>query len=783
MTTDRWRRVEGLFHAALERPEDVRAAWLAEQDSDPAIRDEVRSLLDALHDQDSPGAAQDSASSSAAESESSAPLPADRFGHYRLIRPLGRGGMGSVYLAERADGAFQMAAAVKLIGLPLETEEFRERFRRERQILAKLNHPNITRLLDGGITGDGQMYIVMEYVDGVPIDRFPASLDRKLEMFRAVCAAVQWAHQNLIVHRDIKPSNILVDREGQVKLLDFGAAKLMGEETMAQTGFAMITPGYASPEQLRGEPATTLSDVFSLGAVLYELVAGEKAFGADLSSRLSGAGGEVKLPRPLAGDLDRVARKALAAAPAERYSSAEQLAEDVRRWQSGEPVIAHPPSIFYRTRRLLRRHWITASLLAALILVLAASSVYTYRQREAARKDEIRANTAMGFYANLLGGGSGTSRNATMGEFIYATARTIDRLPLAAEPQLEATVRFPLASAFEYLGDLPAAQAQVERVRELAARPGASARVRYLEAFASVGLMNLEGKQTQQADAAAWKGYTIARDELSYDRETVLTALMLYLATHRNLLIVEGRAIPAEMAGQYHELVKRGCEISGDDCLVMRSWACLVLVDSPFEDDGLGYCRQFLDDDAKYPHSAEDTIRVYWALAMSAERRNDWKNGLLYRRKHFDLAIATYGASSPQGRFSRSALGRAEFRNGDREGGLARTQAAVEEMVQVGGTPTALIPFFDYADLLSRSGRGAEAEEWVRRGLELMHIPPSRASEEALGEALIVQGKFPEAIQAFERALASARRRNDTAADRRITGYLERARRRELKFE
>jgi tetratricopeptide (TPR) repeat protein/predicted Ser/Thr protein kinase len=691
--------------------------------------------------------------------------------------------MGAVYLAERADGAFRMQAAIKLIGLPLESEEFRDRFRRERQILAQLNHPNITRLIDGGITRDGQMYIVMEYVDGVPVDKFPASLERKLEMFRAVCGAVEWAHQNLIVHRDIKPSNILVDREGKVNLLDFGAAKLMGEEAMAQTGFAMITPGYASPEQLRGEPATTLSDVFSLGAVLYELVAGEKAFGADLAGRLSGPDGAVKLPRPLAGDLDRVVRKALASTPAERYSSAGQLAEDVRRVESGEPVIAHPPSILYRTRRLLRRHWVAASLLVALVLVLAASSAYAYRQREAARQDEVRANTAMGFYANLIGGGAGTSRNATMGEFVYSTARTIDRLPLAAEPQLEATLRYPLASAFEFLGDLPAAQTQVKRVRYLAARPGASARVRYLAAFASVGLMNLEGKQNKQADAAAWRGYSIARDELPYDRETVMTALVNYLAAHRNLLIVEGRPIPAGMAGQYHELVRRGCDISGSDCLDMRSWACLVLVDSPFEDDGLGYCRQFLDDEAKCPHDAEDTIRVYWALAMSAERRNDWKNGLLYRRKHYDLAIATYGVSSPQGRFSRSALGRAEFRSGDREGGLARTRAAVEEMIHVGGTPTALIPFFDYADLLARSGRGPEAEQWVRRGLDLTHFPPSRASEEALGEALIAQGKSPQAIQAFERALAAARRKSDAASERRITGYLEKARRRELRFE
>ena len=238
------------------------------------------------------------------------------FGHYELERQIGRGGMGAVYLAHRADREFQQRVAIKIIGMPLEPAEMRERFRRERQILAGLSHPNITRLLDGGVTDQGQLYLVMEFVDGVPIHKFPATPDTKLDLFRGVCAAVQYAHQNLVIHRDIKPSNILVSREGVPKLLDFGAAKLLADSDATQTGFGMATLAYASPEQLRGEPASTLSDIFSLGVVLYELMTGQRPFGDDLTARLAPAHTDgLALPQPLSGDLDAIVRKALATAP------------------------------------------------------------------------------------------------------------------------------------------------------------------------------------------------------------------------------------------------------------------------------------------------------------------------------------------------------------------------------------------------------------------------------------------------------------------------------------
>ena len=331
-----------------------------------------------------------------------------RVGPWVLDKLIGRGGMGAVYLAHRADGEFEQQAAVKVIGLPLEIEPFRERFRRERQILAALSHPNIAHLLDGGTTEDGELYLAMEFVDGVAVDRHAAqlALDERLQLFREVCAGVQYAHQHLIVHRDIKPSNVLVNREGVPKLLDFGAAKLLAETGSDETTrLKMMTVAYASPEQLRGEAASTLSDVFSLGALLFELISGTPAFGGDLISRVAefqSDGRALMLPAQLPGDLDRVVRKALAANPAERYASVEQLSEDVRRYQAGEPVTAHPPALRYRARKFVWRNRWAVSFAAIFVIGMVAMTAYSIRQARAARADALRAKASNQFLTDLF---------------------------------------------------------------------------------------------------------------------------------------------------------------------------------------------------------------------------------------------------------------------------------------------------------------------------------------------------------------------------------------------
>src|SRR5688572_23420620 len=284
MTVERWQRLEALFHAALEHRTADRGAFLSGAcDGDAELQAELERLLE--------GHAQASAfvgNAIAGIEHVAAALPDGcQIGVYRIVRELGRGGMGTVYLAERCDAQFDMRVAIKLIKRGMDSDAVLQRFRHERQILAGLDHPNIARLLDGGTTGDGLPYFVMEHVDGEPIDEYcrthQLSLDQRLRLFRQVCAAVAYAHQHLVVHRDIKPSNILVTSDGVPKLLDFGIARLLDTHDDAPTmvtvfGAQAMTPQYASPEQLRGERVTTVSDVYALGVLLYELLTGARPY-------------------------------------------------------------------------------------------------------------------------------------------------------------------------------------------------------------------------------------------------------------------------------------------------------------------------------------------------------------------------------------------------------------------------------------------------------------------------------------------------------------------------
>ena len=400
--TSRFHLLQTVFHEILSAPEEERGTLLEFRcNGDLELKKRVEALLEAGREEAQLIEAHQAEREDQYESPSGS-LEDDgfdspiglRMGAYQIERLLGRGGMGAVYLAHRADGEFAQKVAVKIIGLPFEIDVLRERFRQERQILAGLNHPNITRLLDGGVTGDGQLYLVMEYVDGLPIDRATEDIYTRLDLFSDVCAAVQYAHQNLIVHRDLKPSNILVDGDGRAKLLDFGSAKLLAGAEVTQTRFNMITLSYASPEQLRGEPATTLSDVYSLGAILYQLITGEKPFGEDLVSRLREEGpGGIPLPKAIGGDLELVVRKALASVPAERYSSVEQFAEDVRRFRAGEAVLAHAPSFRYRAGKFARRNKLALSAGLLVILTLVLGIVTTRWQYRTALVERQKAET------------------------------------------------------------------------------------------------------------------------------------------------------------------------------------------------------------------------------------------------------------------------------------------------------------------------------------------------------------------------------------------------------
>ncbi len=428
MTPERWQQIEEVFTAALEQPADVRARFVAEAcRDDDELKREIASLLTSA---DSAGDyfvdLADRAGVPTIDTPSPEGLEGKRIGSYRLAQLIGRGGMGAVYLAERDDRQFEMQTALKLLPLGLESEDARLRFLSERQILARLKHPGIARLLDGGVTEDGTPYYVMEHVEGLPIDEYCDSrsltVNQRLEIFLDVCEAVLHAHRNLIVHRDLKPANMLVTEQGQVKLLDFGIARVLDPDQdggFTQTRRARpMTMAYASPEQVRGDIVTTASDVYALGILLYKLLAGRHPYRLPFTSPTEAeriiceeepplpsaairqgakpaAGNEDSLPagpeaarsrrssgdrlaRELSGDLDTIVMMALRKEPERRYGSVAQLADDVRRYLAGLPVSAQRDTLRYRVARFVSRHKVPAMLaavFAAMLVALAAISL------------------------------------------------------------------------------------------------------------------------------------------------------------------------------------------------------------------------------------------------------------------------------------------------------------------------------------------------------------------------------------------------------------------------
>jgi serine/threonine protein kinase/Tfp pilus assembly protein PilF len=433
----------------------------------------------------------------------------ERIGPYRILRTVGVGGMGEVYLAERADADFEQKVAIKVVYGGSLRRGIQSRFKIERQILAQLDHPNIAHLLDGGTLPDGTAYIAMEYVDGIPIDAYCDSnqldIAARLKLFQIVCAAVHYAHQNLIVHRDLKPSNILVTSAGVPKLLDFGIAKLLddgqiGPYTVALThaDLRMLTPDHASPEQVRGQPITTSSDVYVLGVLLYRLLAGigpfvipsmrltdiERAIcekDPPLTSEAVATAGVVageasvargttasRLRRTLKGDLDNIVCKAMQKDPERRYGSAQQMANDIQRYLDGKPVIARRDTVSYRSAKFVRRHWLpVAGAVSMVCLVLAfATLMYVQSQRIASERDQAaqareraeferaRAEEVSNFLVNLFklsDPEESRGTQVTAKELLDAAAKRL-QAALQDQPATKAALLATVGAVYDSLG-------------------------------------------------------------------------------------------------------------------------------------------------------------------------------------------------------------------------------------------------------------------------------------------------------------------------------------------
>jgi non-specific serine/threonine protein kinase/serine/threonine-protein kinase len=474
-----------LFHEALAVPAERRGSFVAQScGDDPGMAGELEELL-AAHDREQ-GIMEGPAVVTAPGwlADQAPPVVGRRFGPYRVVRELGRGGMGAVYLAERVDGGFEQQVALKLIKRGMDSDLVAARFRAERQILASLTHPNIARLLDGGASDEGQPFFVMEYIDGQRIDEFARerglTVAERLQLWLQVCGAVSYAHQHLVVHRDIKPANLLVTADGTPKLLDFGIARLLdpdGDAVSTMTELRMLTPEYASPEQIEGRHATTSSDVYSLGVVLYELLTGRSPYRARSRSakdiaeaictaepvRPSLAAADVGpgLARRLRGDLDTILLTALRKEPARRYGSVEQFAGDVRRHLDGLPVRARSDTFGYRAGKFARRHRtaVAATTLVALALVTGTVGVaWEARQARAAqaraerRFNDVRqlAHAVLFDYHDAIKDVAGTI--PIQERLVRDGLRYLDTLAL--EAQGDRSLQRELAAAYQRVGDV-----------------------------------------------------------------------------------------------------------------------------------------------------------------------------------------------------------------------------------------------------------------------------------------------------------------------------------------
>ncbi len=532
-----------LLEQAQSLPDEAREPWLARQSASEAVRAQVRRLLQAERRM-----ADFLETDDGLPAELAFPSSGDRLGNYELLHPLAAGGMGVVYLARRADDAYEQQVAIKLIrtihlhGDERSREALIARFEAERALLARLNHPNIARILDGGRTADGLPWLVMEYVDGVPITDYceqrRLDIDARLRLLCKVCDAVQEIHGHLIVHRDLKPDNVLVGDNGEPRLIDFGIARALNQpQTPAPaqergTLLSAMTPAYASPEQVRQQPLTTGSDVYSLGVLLFQLIVGQRPFdlaGLDLDQieqvvcqapppalrqALRGAAlaDDEKRRRSVrvGADLERIAAKALDKDPQRRYGSAQALADDLRHYLSGMPVQAHPDSALYRARKFVRRHALGVGITVAAALAVLIAAGVAIHQAAIARRAASDMEQTNAFLIDVLNLSDPYQSGAelSLGDAVDQAAELIEER-LGHRPELAATLHLTLGDSMRQRGRYAAAEQQLGKALAQSERLFGTDDLRSIEALLTYAA--LRGDQAHYEDAEPLLHEALAR--------------------------------------------------------------------------------------------------------------------------------------------------------------------------------------------------------------------------------------------------------------------------------
>jgi serine/threonine protein kinase/Flp pilus assembly protein TadD len=737
MRPERFQRLEQLFGAVVERPEIEREAILAGEDAD--LIADVESLLAAdvqagrfLEDAVASGAAAVLQEGTQDETQDEIGL---RLGPYRLVRELGRGGMGVVYLAERDDEEFRQRAAIKLLHRGLETGEIVARFQTERQILAHLDHPSIARLFDGGTSADGRPYFVMELIEGKPIDVHAEglSLRGRLELMIEVLAAVREAHRNLVVHRDLKPSNVLVTADGRPKLLDFGVAKILAPEGLAEVtshGLALpMTLAWASPEQVLGLPVTTATDVYALGVLLYRLLTGRHPYPIEgrsvreierliLEHRPERPSAVAQVPRQLRGDLDTIVLGALAKEPAERYGSAERLAEDLGLVLQGRPITFRPTPLRTRALKFVRRHrWGTAAaaLIAALALSLAGSlalgSARTARERD-------RATQVASLLVDLFeiaDPGERRGSSITARELLdQGTERVLQRLD--GQPETQGAMLTTLGRLYVQLGlydravEVLRESVAVERVRG----EGAEDHPDLVLALRGLGRALALGGRFAEAEPVF--------------REVLERARRLYPADHAEVAIsLNNHALVQHDLGHYAAagpLYRDAVELerrNGSGSTVARANWALLLIDLGRYEEASALCREVLAIREKESNPAgAASILEYLAMALQGARRLGEAEAVA--RRSLDLRERHLSPDDRDIARSRNVLGAVLRDRGDLDGAEALLRRALAERRRLLGSGHAevAVSLEDLGDLLAARGRQAEAGQMFGEAIRIL---------------------------------------------------------------
>jgi serine/threonine-protein kinase len=788
LSPERRQRADEVFEAALELAPEARPAFIqAACAGDPELTAAVERLLRAheraggVLDRPLPLLPAPAASTGARDGDIVGRLlGGGRIGSYRIVEELGRGGMGVVYLAERDDGHFHRRVAIKVLRYDSDADLL-PRMVAERQILASLEHADITRLLDGGVTEDGRPYLVMEHVAGLPIDlycdRMRLPLHARLRLFVRVARAVEFAHRNLVVHRDLKPSNILVTADGHVKLLDFGIAKLLNPalagaaQPVTRSDARALTPEYASPEQLRGEPLTTATDVYSLGVVLYRLLTGcgplrpgdgsvagalralletEPARPSDrarvaeapadrdqpgesIAERAAARGlSPERLAHALRGDLDAIALKALRKEPIHRYGSAEQLATDVERYLAGQAVVAHAGSRGYRARKLLLRHWVEA---AAGVLVLGSM---------------------------LLGAGTALWQ-ARAAERARAAAERSRALAEGAARQSDAVTRFVVglfeSAGSDRVGEEVTArdllQRGVERADALAGEPAVQSRL-----LDVIGRMYLNLGRFDRAETLLDRAVSVRRAALG-ERAPELAESLLALAQ------VEWRQARPDESRRLIEqaLAIRRSAFGNDHPGVAEALTRLGYVSTLPAQETL--YREALAIYQRTGAQPQQPVRLLQQLATNLRRQGRFEASIAADRQSLELARSRFGPESPEAAYAMIHL--ADF-----ERDLRNDYAGAERLLRrglelqtrhLGPNSLDLIHgLHSLADLRSLRGDHAEAEALSRRAYALRLAAtgpddPSLAGEmNELAGVLLAAGRLGEAERMARQAVALAQR-------------------------